>query len=83
MIFCISLSHSMKLSWFNSYCSYIFLVIIVYSWPKSPVSLLFTEPKLKPDRYGIIIWYQSLGGSFQFWFGRFFTGKPAVDYCVS
>ncbi|KAJ0886226.1 hypothetical protein HanRHA438_Chr09g0376931 [Helianthus annuus] len=45
-------------------------------WLESPVSLSFIEPKLKPDRFGPIIWYQSLGGSFQLWFGRIYIRKP-------
>ncbi|MFS8003615.1 hypothetical protein Hanom_Chr13g01216001 [Helianthus anomalus] len=43
-----------------------FLFILDCLWLKSPVSLFFTRPKLKPDLYGPIIWYQSLGGSFRF-----------------
>ncbi|KAJ0947235.1 hypothetical protein HanRHA438_Chr01g0012931 [Helianthus annuus] len=67
----LSLSQSLK---FSS-----FLFIIDCSWLESPVSLFFTEPRLKSGRFGPIIWYQSLGGSFQFRFGRFYTGKPAGD----
>ncbi|MFS7938201.1 hypothetical protein Hanom_Chr05g00436601 [Helianthus anomalus] len=55
---------------------FIFLLFIFVLGSKSPVSLFFTEPILKSDLYGTIIWYQSLGGSFQFRFGRVFTGRP-------
>ncbi|MFS7888839.1 hypothetical protein Hanom_Chr00s000002g01599791 [Helianthus anomalus] len=43
-----------------------FLFIIDCLWLESPVSLFFTEPRLKSDLFGLIIWYQSLGGSFKF-----------------
>ncbi|KAJ0508403.1 hypothetical protein HanIR_Chr11g0516861 [Helianthus annuus] len=55
----------------------IFLVFILGS--QITCVVLFTESKLKSDRNGTIIWYQSLGGSFQFRFSRFLTGKSVGD----
>ncbi|KAJ0589964.1 hypothetical protein HanIR_Chr04g0192161 [Helianthus annuus] len=66
----------MTLSMLQSLKFLSFLFIIDCSWLKSPVSIIYTKPRLKSDRYGRIIWYQSLGGSFQFRFGRIFTGNP-------
>ncbi|MFS7917550.1 hypothetical protein Hanom_Chr03g00190351 [Helianthus anomalus] len=66
IIFCIFISHSMKTSMFKSLKFSSFLFIFVCSWHESPVSQFFTELRLKSDCFGTIIWYQSLGGSFQF-----------------
>ncbi|KAF5778401.1 hypothetical protein HanRHA438_Chr12g0558391 [Helianthus annuus] len=74
IIFCILLSHSMKICLFKSLFLSFYCLFMVLESPVS--SLFFTEPRLKSDLFGTIIWYQSLGGSFQFQFGRFFTGKP-------
>ncbi|KAJ0825709.1 hypothetical protein HanRHA438_Chr17g0806181 [Helianthus annuus] len=79
IIFYILISHSMKISMFQSLKVPSFLFIFICYWLESPVSLFFTEPRLKPNRYGTIIWYQSLGGSFQFWIGQIYTGQPAGD----
>ncbi|MFS7938991.1 hypothetical protein Hanom_Chr05g00446361 [Helianthus anomalus] len=66
IIFCIFLSHSMQISMLQSLKFPSFLFFFICSWLESPISLFFTKPRLKPDRYGPIIWYQSLGGSFHF-----------------
>ncbi|KAJ0779354.1 hypothetical protein HanPI659440_Chr06g0225551 [Helianthus annuus] len=66
----------MKLSMLQSLKFPSFLFIFVCSWLESPVSLFFTEPRLKPDLFGTIIWYQSHSGSFQCRFVRIFIGKP-------
>ncbi|KAJ0444937.1 hypothetical protein HanIR_Chr16g0837471 [Helianthus annuus] len=66
----------MELSLLQSLKFQSFLFIIDCYWLESPVSIFYTEPKLKSDRYGPIIWYQSLGGSFQCRFVRIFIGKP-------
>ncbi|KAJ0919681.1 hypothetical protein HanRHA438_Chr05g0232411 [Helianthus annuus] len=73
---CIYFSLSMK----HFYCSIlkvsIFLVYYQLFLARITRLHIYTEPTLKSDRFGPIIWYQSLGGSFQLWFGRIYIGKP-------
>ncbi|KAJ0509468.1 hypothetical protein HanRHA438_Chr11g0504261 [Helianthus annuus] len=69
----------MKLSLLQSLKFQSFLFIIDCYWLESPVSVFFTEPRSKLDRYGPIIWYQSLGGLFQFRFRSGLYRKTTGD----
>ncbi|MFS8001270.1 hypothetical protein Hanom_Chr13g01188371 [Helianthus anomalus] len=84
IIFCIFLSHSMKSSMFKSLKFPSFLFIFVCSWLESPISIFYTESRVKLDRYRPIIWYQILGGSFQFsvWSGLFRKSAGDVKRCL-